>query len=96
MTYVNHTFTSHLALSASLQPYAGLAGHTICEYPFAPKALAWDLSVNHILPDGTGEVAIPDAVGLGIEIDKAALRKYLVPVEIAVKGRPLYRSPALD
>ena len=27
------------ALSASLQPYAGLAEHTICEYPFAPKAL---------------------------------------------------------
>ena len=24
VTYVNHTFTSHLALSASLQPYAGL------------------------------------------------------------------------
>src|SRR6185295_3873870 len=24
VTYVNHTFTSHLALSASLQPFAGL------------------------------------------------------------------------
>jgi L-alanine-DL-glutamate epimerase-like enolase superfamily enzyme len=96
VTYVNHTFTSHLALSASLQPYAGLAEHTICEYPFAPKSLAWDLSVNHILPDDAGEVAIPEAAGLGIEIDKAALQKYLVPVEIAVKGRTLYRSPALD
>jgi L-alanine-DL-glutamate epimerase-like enolase superfamily enzyme len=31
VTYVNHTFTSHLALSASLQPYAGLADHRICE-----------------------------------------------------------------
>ena len=96
VTYVNHTFTSHLALSASLQPYAGLAEHTICEYPFAPKALAWDLSVNHILPDAAGEISLPEAAGLGIEIDKAALQKYLVPVEIAVKGRPLYSSPALD
>ena len=26
VTYVNHTFTSHLALCASLQPYAGLEG----------------------------------------------------------------------
>jgi len=95
-TYVNHTFTSHLALSASLQPYAGLAEHTICEYPFAPKPLAWELSVNHILPDEVGEVSVPDAVGLGIEIDKAALQKYLVPVEIAVKGRTLYSSPVLD
>ena len=96
VTYVNHTFTSHLALSASLQPYAGLAQHTICEYPFAPKPLAWDLSANHILPDDAGEISLPDAVGLGIEIDKAALQKYLVPVEIAVKGRTLYSSPVLD
>jgi L-alanine-DL-glutamate epimerase-like enolase superfamily enzyme len=96
VTYVNHTFTSHLALSASLQPYAGLAEHKICEYPFALKPLAWELSVNHILPDAGGEIALPEAPGLGIEIDKAALQKYLVPVEIAVKGRTLYRSPALD
>ena len=27
VTYVNHTFTSHLALSASLQPFAGLRDH---------------------------------------------------------------------
>ncbi len=96
VTYVNHTFTSHLALSASLQPYAGLAEHTICEYPLAPKALAWDLSANHILPDDAGEISLPEAAGLGIEIDKAALQKYLVPVEIAVKGRTLYSSPVLD
>ena len=47
VTYVNHTFTSHLALSASLQPFAGLADHTICEYPAAPKALAVELTSNH-------------------------------------------------
>ena len=96
VTYVNHTFTSHLALSASLQPYAGLAEHTICEYPFAPKPLAWDLSANHILPDDAGEISLSEAAGLGIEIDKAALQKYLVPAEIAVKGRTLYSSPVLD
>ena len=30
VTYVNHTFTSHLALSASLQPFAGLPDARIC------------------------------------------------------------------
>src|SRR5690606_28869219 len=40
VTYVNHTFTTHLALSASLQPYAGNAADRICEYPAAPSALA--------------------------------------------------------
>ena len=44
VTYVNHTFTSHLALCASLQPYAGLEKDVICEYPFAPKSVAWDMS----------------------------------------------------
>ena len=38
VTFVNHTFTSHLALSASLQPYAGLAEHRLCEYPGGAEA----------------------------------------------------------
>jgi L-alanine-DL-glutamate epimerase-like enolase superfamily enzyme len=92
VTYVNHTFTSHLALSASLQPFAGLSGHTICEYPVAPKQLAVDLTTNHIKPDAKGEIVVPDAPGLGIEISEAALKKYKVDVEIAVDGRPLFKS----
>jgi L-alanine-DL-glutamate epimerase-like enolase superfamily enzyme len=96
VTFVNHTFTSHLALSASLQPYAGLPDHKICEYPFAPRSLAWDLSINHILPDSAGEIALPEAPGLGIKIDKAALQKYFVSVNIEVQGCTLYSSPALD
>ena len=50
VTYVNHTFTSHLALSASIQPYAGLADHRICEYPVAPKPVAWEMTRNHLDP----------------------------------------------
>jgi L-alanine-DL-glutamate epimerase-like enolase superfamily enzyme len=38
VTFVNHAFASHLALSASLQPFAGLADHRICEFPFQPKS----------------------------------------------------------
>ncbi|NDB00874.1 MAG: mandelate racemase/muconate lactonizing enzyme family protein, partial [Betaproteobacteria bacterium] len=59
VTYVNHTFTSHLALSASLQPYAGLAEYTICEYPAAPKALAVAMTQNHLTPDAMGLVRAP-------------------------------------
>jgi L-alanine-DL-glutamate epimerase-like enolase superfamily enzyme len=93
VTYVNHTFTSHLALSASLQPYAGLAEHTICEYPAAPKALAVDLTRNHLRPDASGQVQIPDAPGLGIEINPQVVHQYQVPLEIHVSGRCLYTSP---
>jgi len=95
VTFVNHTFTSHLALSASLQPYAGLEAHRLCEYPFAPKPLALAVSANHLTPDEAGEVRAPDGPGLGIDIDTQALRPYLQEVDIAVNGRSLYRTPSL-
>ena len=94
VTYVNHTFTSHLALSASLQPFAGLAEHTICEYPAAPKALAVEMTRNHLVPDAQGQVRAPDAPGLGMDIDAQAVQRYQVAVEIRVAGRTLYHSPA--
>ncbi len=94
VAYVNHTFTSHLALSASLQPYAGLADSRICEYPVEPKRLALDISANHLLPDANGEVRAPDAPGLGIDVDLPALTPYLRNVEIRVDGEPVFTSPA--
>jgi L-alanine-DL-glutamate epimerase-like enolase superfamily enzyme len=96
VTYVNHTFTSHLALSASLQPYAGLADHRICEFPAAPKPLALAFTANHLERDGSGEIAAPDAPGLGIAISPEGVRQYLVDAEIKVGGQVLYRTPALD
>lgn len=95
VTYVNHTFTSHLALSASLQPYAGLEGHVICEYPFAPKSVAYEMTENHLALDGDGHVRLPESPGLGMVVDTEALRRYLVDVEISAKGKLLYRTPAL-
>jgi L-alanine-DL-glutamate epimerase-like enolase superfamily enzyme len=95
VTFVNHTFTSHLALSASLQPYAGLADHKICEFPFAPKPVAREFTADILLRDGNGEIAAPDAPGLGIEIDPEGVRKYLLDVEIKVSGRTLYVTPEL-
>jgi len=92
VSFVNHTFTSHLALSASLQPYAGLREHEICEYPFAPKALAWDLTTNHLERDRDGCVRAPDSHGLGITIDTEKARSFLVDVDIRVKGQSLFAS----
>ena len=95
MTYVNHTFTSNLALSASLQPYAGLVDHRICEYPTALQPLARDLTLNHITPNANGEIALPDAPGLGVEINPEALARYRVDVEIRVKGETVYSTPRI-
>jgi L-alanine-DL-glutamate epimerase-like enolase superfamily enzyme len=95
VTYVNHTFTSHLALSASLQPFAGLADHRICEYPAEPKRLAADITATHLTPDTNGEVRAPDAPGLGIDVAAGALEPYLRRLDIVLDGEPLFSSAAL-
>jgi L-alanine-DL-glutamate epimerase-like enolase superfamily enzyme len=93
--YVNHTFTSNLALSASLQPYAGLESHTICEFPTELKSLARAMTKNHITPDENGLLHVPDAPGLGIEPDLQGIAPYLVDVQIQVRGQTLYCTPPL-
>lgn len=93
VTYVNHTFTSHLALSASLQPYAGIEADHICEYPVEPKALALAITQDHLVPDADGYLHVPDRPGLGLTPDPAALQPYLVDAEIRVGGRVLYQTP---
>ena len=94
VTYVNHTFTSHLALSAS-QPYAGHPAGSICEYPVELKSLAWEMTHEHIAPDANGLITLPDAPGLGMTPDLEAAKRYLLDVEIAVGGKTLYRTPEL-
>lgn len=89
VAFVNHTFTSHLALSASLQPFAAMPDHRICEYPFAPSDLA-----RAITPQGLqiidGQLQPPDAPGLGVNADLESVRPYLHEVEILVDGHRLY------
>jgi L-alanine-DL-glutamate epimerase-like enolase superfamily enzyme len=94
VTYINHTFTSNLALSASLQPFAGLEKHHICEFPTSLQQLAVDLTLNHISPDKNGHINVPDAPGLGIDVDPAALKRYKVDVEIRIGGRTAFATPA--
>ncbi len=91
--YVNHTFTSNLALSASLQPFAGVEDSRICEYPTELKALAKELTNERIVPDGNGQIRVSDAPGLGVSVNLATVRKYLVDAEIKVAGKVLYRTP---
>ncbi|MCY4458935.1 MAG: mandelate racemase/muconate lactonizing enzyme family protein [Albidovulum sp.] len=92
VVYVNHTFTSNLALSASLQPFAGLEVHEICEYPTGLSTLARDLTRRRIAPDENGMINVPDAPGLGVEICEDALTRYHVPIEIMVRNETLFAS----
>jgi L-alanine-DL-glutamate epimerase-like enolase superfamily enzyme len=94
--FVNHTFTSHLALSASLQPFAGSSGDWLCEYPVEAKQLAVELTSNRLSLDSSGQVTAPPLPGLGVQLDLDAVRPYLVEAEVTVGGRTLYRTPELE
>ena len=93
ITFVNHTFTSNLALSASLQPFVGVERFRLAEYPTEPSPLARDLTMEKIVPDADGMIRVPEAPGLGITPDLTILRQYLVPVRIEVGGHVLYETP---
>lgn len=89
---LNHAFTSHLALSTSLQPYAELREHEICEYPFWLKPLAGDLTSDGLEREGDGYPRNPDSPALGIGINSEAARSYLVDAEMRVRAKNLFSS----
>ncbi len=93
--FVNHTFTTALALSASLQPYAGLQRHRLCEFPSEPSALAREFTTSRLLPDQEGCVRLPELPGLGLEPSLDALRNYALEVEIRVSNQQVFRSQPL-
>lgn len=94
VAYVNHTFTSHLALSAALHPFAGASGSGLCEYPGALSPLARAISDVNIETSADMTVRAPEAPGLGVAVDLVAITPYLRTVEIAVDGRSLVEPTA--
>ena len=60
VTFVNHTFTSHLTLVSSLQPMAGGEEGALCEYPTELKPMAYETTREHIEPDADGLLRLPD------------------------------------
>lgn len=91
--YVNHTFTTSLALSASLQPMAGIKNFDLCEFPFAPSELALGINSPRLLPDVDGNISVPEAPGLGIDVNMEVLHQYLIDARIEVDGNVLYTTP---
>ena len=87
--YVNHTFTSNLALSASLQPYADHIG-AFAEVPFAASELAAAIGGPTWALDGNGCVIAPSSPGLGVTPIAGALQPYITPVELRWNDRRLW------
>lgn len=92
IAYVNHTYTSHLALAASLHAYAGLQQHELCEFPCDETSLGWRICASHLAIHEDGNVHLPERPGLGIEVAVDAVRDYLCEVEFRLDGRRLTSS----
>jgi L-alanine-DL-glutamate epimerase-like enolase superfamily enzyme len=60
-----------------------------------PKMLCQDLTVDRIEVDKDGMIYAPDKPGMGVEINVAGIKKYLVDVEIKVGGKTLFTTPTL-
>jgi hypothetical protein len=66
----------------------------LCEYPAESSPLAANLTMETLAPDANGDLRIPDRPGLGMTVNPATLRRYLVPAEIRVRDRVLCQTPA--
>ena len=86
--YVNHTFTSNLALSASLQPYAEMGGYA--EVPVETSPLARAIAGDPWALDDQGQIGCPDAPGLGVTPNLDDLMPYRQEIEIRWQGRTLW------
>ena len=95
VTYVNHTFTSQLALAASIHPFAGIEDDRIAEYPLEARPVAGAIAVERIEVGADGLIRLPERPGIGMSVDPGRFKPYLVDTEIRVGGRLLYRTPAI-
>ena len=92
VVYVNHTFTTYLALSASLQPFAGMESSFWCEYPVESTELARTLTTKPIAPDGDGRIHISSEPGLGMEVNFNTVRKFERKVKIDIDNETIWTS----
>lgn len=90
--YVNHTFKSHLSVAASLHVFATNESFDLLEYPAAGSELSQNLTVERLEVAADGRVRLTDTPGLGVRVDREAMRKYLVPVRIQVSDREIFQS----
>ncbi len=93
--FVNHTFTSDLALVASLAPFADNGSEHLAEYPEELSELGTAIAGRSITPNMAGKIQIPDCPGIGVDVDTPSLLIYQRSVNIIVDDEILYQSPPI-
>jgi L-alanine-DL-glutamate epimerase-like enolase superfamily enzyme len=93
VTYVNHTFKSHLSLAAALHVFIASQRHSVAEYMVGGSELATALTSEPLARAADGTVTVPAAPGLGVTVDLETVRRYLQPVRMVVGGTELEAAP---
>ena len=73
-----HAWLTDLLTAASLHVNAALPRSLFLEYNVSSSPMLRDIIQNPIRMDKDGMMEVPQAPGLGIEIDEAAVRKYQI------------------
>jgi|SoiMethySBSTD1v2_1073268.scaffolds.fasta_scaffold02857_2 L-alanine-DL-glutamate epimerase-like enolase superfamily enzyme len=94
VVYVNHTFKSHLSLAAALHVFATAPTFDLLEYPAEGSELSRSLVRRPLERGADGLVRVPEAPGLGVEVDLETVRRFLQPVRIEVAGRLVHDTRA--
>lgn len=80
VAFTPHTWGNGIGLLANAHLYAGCAGGPWLEFPCDPPEWTSERRdyalAEPVLADKDGCIALPDAPGLGIELDEARLKKY--------------------
>ena len=95
VTYVNHTFKSHLSLAATLRVFATTPAFELLEYPTGGSALAQNLTNERLERGADGLVRLPEKPGLGVTVNVKTVREYLKPVAIEIGGEKVYVQAAV-
>ena len=79
--FTPHSWTNGLGVLANLHVVAGVGGGPYFEFPFDPPG--WtverrDFFIKPVNVDKNGDVVVPNAPGLGVELDHDAVKRYTI------------------
>jgi L-alanine-DL-glutamate epimerase-like enolase superfamily enzyme len=94
-TFVNHTYKSHISLSAALSVFAGEAEHSWLEYCQSDSPLIKALVREPLMLDKAGYVSLHERPGLGIDVDLPAVREFARHVCVSIDRRTIGESSTL-
>lgn len=78
--FTPHTWTNGIGLLANLHVVAGVGGGPFVEFPYDPPGWTPErrdaFLLTPVRPDAEGVLRVPDAPGLGVELDETAIKRY--------------------